>query len=343
MKRKQPKKHTGKMLMREVRKNNVVGVARALRKGAPANYVDEQGLSVFAAACKTFDIKARIIDHLIEHGALAEESFANLQANLEIAVACDNVSAYEPLIKLGARVSRYILINIPAFKGWKRAKALIDLGEKYSRFEDLSFDDNIPAQPRFIPFDKKEALSVMLSGACEKGDISLAKNLIEAGADVNGTGDPFYSPIFRCFRDVINSKLIRLLIKNGANVNCFDDHEMTPLDYAVRRRSIAAIYALFEANALTFAELKHWNRMEVIKDAKEERENNKKKGKPKWREGNFYTMEEICELYNVSIEEAGERLGPVWIADIDGKSMIQGDDVYRAFEMNKGNNLNNEV
>ena len=342
MKTSKQKKPTGKTLIRAIRKNDSLGVYYALKNGAPANYVNEHGESAINIACNTFDVKARIIELLIEKGAIDGCGYGDIQQSFEIAVRCDNAAAYEPLIKAGARVNRHVLSHAPVFRDWRREKILLDLGEKYSRFEELSFDSSIPAQPRFIPFDKKEAVSVMLSGACEKGDITLAKKLIEAGADVNGTGEHSYSPIFCCFRDVINSKLIRLLIKNGANVNCFDDYEMTPLDYAVRRRSIAAISALFEANALTSSELKHRIRREGIKAAKEEQENNKKKGKPKWREGNFYTMEEICELYNVSREEAGERLGHVWITYVDGKRMIQGDDVYRAFEMNKGNNLNDE-
>lgn len=342
MKRKQPKKYTGKMLMREVRKNNVTGVSRALRKGAPANYIDEQGISVFAAACKTFDIKPRILNLLIENGALIEASYADLQSNLEVAVEYDNVAAYEPLIKLGARVSRDILIHSPVFKGWKREKLLIDLGEKYSRFEDLAFVGKDPAMPEFISFDKKEALSLMLARACERGDVVLARNLIKEGADINYNGDTCYSPILCCFRSDLNDSLVRLLIKNGVDVNCLDDFGKTPLDYAITRRSIGTVAALFEAGALTSAELKNQIELDSYKPKEAKPEKKAKKEKPKWRQGGYYTIEEICELYNVSREEAGERLGPTWITEIDGKNMIQGDDVYRAFEMNKGNNIDNE-
>lgn len=342
MKRKQPKKYTGKMLMREVRKNNVTGVSRALRNGAPANYVDEQGTSVFAAACKTFDIKPRIINLLIENGALIEASYTDIQRNMEIAVEYDNIAAYEPLIKLGARVSRHILINTPAFKGWKREKLLIDLGEKYSRFEDLAFVGKDPAMPEFISFDKKEALSIMLARACERGDVVLAKNLIKEGADVNYNGDTYYSPILCCFRSDLNDRIVRILIKNGVDVNCLDDFGKTPLDYAITRRAIYTVAALFEAGALTSAELKRKIELDSYKPKEAEPEKKTKKEKPKWRQGGYYTIEEVCELYNVSREEAGERLGPTWITEIDGKNMIQGDDVYRAFEMNKGNNIDNE-
>lgn len=336
------KKQAERKLIRSIRMNDSIGVYDALKNGAPANYVDEKGDSAMSIACKTFEIKPRIIDLLVQFGAMEGCSYGCVQDLMDIAVENDNANAYEPLIKLGARVTRNVLAHAPMFRDWRREKILIDLGEKYSRFEDVAFVGKDPATPEFISFDKEEALSIMLSAACGCGDITLAKNLIMAGANVNGTGDDSYSPIFCCFSDVINPKLIRLLIKSGANVNCFDDWEKTPLDYAITRRPIMAIDALFQANALTSAELKNHLRRKGIEAANADRKDNTKKGKPKWREGNYYTIEEICDLYNVTREEVGERLGNVWVTEIDGKRMIQGDDVYRAFEMNKGNNVDNE-
>lgn len=94
--------------------------------------------------------------------------------------------------------------------------------------------------------DRNSLGDTPLHTVCTWGDIASVKVLLEAGSDVNATGDLGASPLFNAIISG-NTDLVRLLIVSGADPGFVDELGRTPLSYAksVRESAIARVLEQF--------------------------------------------------------------------------------------------------
>jgi ankyrin repeat protein len=96
----------------------------------------------------------------------------------------------------------------------------------------------------------------LLSYSIEKGRFKIAEYLIASGADVNFRDingiTPLHISIMKLRSADSRIKFVKLLIKNGANVNVFDKIRLqTPLHIAVQKDDIDVVKELITAGAKT--------------------------------------------------------------------------------------------
>ena len=89
--------------------------------------------------------------------------------------------------------------------------------------------------------------------AIDEGDIELAKQLIQNGADVNACdprpllGDHLTALHYAAFAN--NAELIQMLVANGADINAQTTNGQTPLYWAGANGNFAAVETLLKLGA----------------------------------------------------------------------------------------------
>jgi len=79
--------------------------------------------------------------------------------------------------------------------------------------------------------------STALQRACKKGLVDMAKEFIEHGADVNKAGHDGFSPLHTAVA-VSSVECMKLLLREGANIEAKDDKGLTPLFYAFAKHCL---------------------------------------------------------------------------------------------------------
>jgi outer membrane protein assembly factor BamB len=94
-----------------------------------------------------------------------------------------------------------------------------------------------------------EDLNEQLFEAARKGDVNLAKSLLDRGADVNAKARYNVTPLmFACDRG--NIELVKLLIERGADVNAEDTfYQSTPLGWAIQNVHVEVAKFLIQKGA----------------------------------------------------------------------------------------------
>ena len=110
-----------------------------------------------------------------------------------------------------------------------------------------SFRANGEAKPRSLrlllklgvdidqPHEKDN--STALQRACKTGLVDMAKEFIEHGADVNKAGHNGFSPLHTAVA-VASVECMKLLMREGANIEAKDDKGLTPLFYAFAKHCL---------------------------------------------------------------------------------------------------------
>ncbi len=94
-----------------------------------------------------------------------------------------------------------------------------------------------------------EIINKQFNFSCRDGAIKDAEKLLNEGADVNNhNGALGRSPIIFACEFSNNIDLIRLLIKNGAELNYVDERNSSALHYAIKSRDLEVISLLLENN-----------------------------------------------------------------------------------------------
>ena len=94
-----------------------------------------------------------------------------------------------------------------------------------------------------------EIINKLFNFSCRDGAIKDAEKLLNEGADVNNhNGALGRSPIIFACEFSSNIDLIRLLIKNGAELNYVDERNSSALHYAIQSRDLEVISLLLENN-----------------------------------------------------------------------------------------------
>jgi ankyrin repeat protein len=85
--------------------------------------------------------------------------------------------------------------------------------------------------------------------AAREGQVESARMLLKAGADVDGRGGMMSPLAAAALRG--HAILVRLLIRNNANVNAVSENDLSPLMNAVKLNRLGVVPALIEAGAST--------------------------------------------------------------------------------------------
>jgi ankyrin repeat protein len=87
-----------------------------------------------------------------------------------------------------------------------------------------------------------------LTHACHLNKLKIVNYLIDNGADIKVIDD-YGSPLHACVNTVDSKDYIQQLIRAGADVNCRDQQNVTPLMKAVTHNDLGALQALIEKGA----------------------------------------------------------------------------------------------
>jgi len=174
-------------------------------KGANINEQTENGDTPLLVVCQnqTKGINKYFVKYLIKCGADVNISNKNGDTPISVAMRKNDTSVIDILMKYGAEIYKNNDIE-----------------------NGLFFDKN-----------EIEFNSIALILACQRGEKSLIKTLVEQGVNVNGISLKGETPLMAAInytkrRNINNNSIINYLVEQGANVNAVDHLGNTPLTIA---------------------------------------------------------------------------------------------------------------
>jgi len=97
--------------------------------------------------------------------------------------------------------------------------------------------------------DKRLRLNGRLLGAARTGDVKLAGELLDQGAQINVTGEEGYTPLHEAIR--ANRRLVAaMLVERGASLVLREDKGLTPFELAEKHNRTAVISEMQKALSL---------------------------------------------------------------------------------------------
>ena len=168
----------------------------------------------------------KVTDNLFDYDSLQKLKHLNSRTDNDF-----DLQFYYAILYNSNSVAEYLLSQVKEMDISLQTNILTDCNNSESL--------NIFLKAPFIDVFRKDASGkTMLYVACEKNNYEAAKLLLEKGADSNTTcsSQKSRTPLLtQCYMYYPSSKIVQLLISNGARINAKDEDGVSPL--------IAACYA----------------------------------------------------------------------------------------------------
>ena len=164
---------------------------------------------------------------LAEHGAELDAPFRgrHTETPLHWAASCDDVSALDTLLDLGADIESpgavigggSPLADAVGFGQWKAARRLVERGARSTLWQSAALGLMDRVREHFAGASQPSAdeLTNAFWNACHGGQIEAAQFLLERGADCNWVGHSGLTPLDRAVRNG-NQELVKWLESEGA-------------------------------------------------------------------------------------------------------------------------------
>jgi ankyrin repeat protein len=224
-----------------VHRNDLDLADRLIRAGAQVNAKNDYGATPMSEAALTGN--ADMIERLLKAGADVESPNADGQDALMVVARTGRVDAAGVLLRHGAKVNAVEQWRGQTALMWAAAqsqpamvKALVAAGaDVNARSKVNNWQRQVTAEPRAI-YRPAGGLTPLLYVARE-GCVECAKNLAEAGADLNLADPEQVSPLLLA---ILNGHydVAAYLIRKGANPGKWDWYGRTPLYAAVDMNTI---------------------------------------------------------------------------------------------------------
>lgn len=204
--------------------------------GADVNAMNDYGATPMSAAAENGD--ATMLKLLLRAGANVESPNPQGQTALMVVARTGNVDAARLLLAHGASPNARETWGGQTALMWAAAqsqpamvKLLLEHGAKVDlRAVARDWQRRVTAEGR--PKDMEHGGFTALLYAAREGCVECARELVHAGADVNGTDPDGVTPLILALMN-IHWDLARYLIEAGADVNQWDIYGRTPLWAAV--------------------------------------------------------------------------------------------------------------
>jgi len=193
-----------------------------IKKGANVNEQTENGDTPLLLACEnpTNGINNYLVNYLIKCGADVNISNKNGDTPISVAIRKNDTPVINILMKYGAK----------------------------------NYENNdIENEPFFVENGIEYDLIALIL-ACQRGEKSLIKTLVEQGVNINGINNSGETPLMAAInytkrRNINNNSIINYLVEQGANVNAIDHLGNTPLTIACEYGNEAVVKYLIAKGA----------------------------------------------------------------------------------------------
>ena len=242
-----------------------------IKRGADVNAQSNIGhtpLMTLTAVYNRNWVNQSVAEVLIKHGADINHKSNGEENSLVFAVRTYNQEQVELLVENGADINfskkgedsalENAILNAMNGKGSKMAEYLITKGAFLTAGSSLGFSElhwavnqnNLPLVKTVLAFgapvdyeDRKGSTPLVL--AVVNNNIEIANLLISSGADVNARSKQWNSPPLFLAKD---EKMVRLLLRSGAEANATDDNGNTYLSYVKDKKLINLIETANRSN-----------------------------------------------------------------------------------------------
>jgi ankyrin repeat protein len=226
--RKKHNEYSSKLLIEGVKENHTEKVKHALKISGvePRSYIDKQKHTLLHLAIKNKNLE--IVKSLIKSGSDIDaiDSSKGISIKLtplliSLEQRSDDISEF--LIKNGANV------NIKDDSGTSPLHMTAHFGDV--ALSKLLIKNGAKITPSPYPFLRRATPLHIASSKSTPEYMTIAKHLIEMGANINAVDDKKETPIFLAVK-INNVALVKLLLEKGANIDIQNDTQHSIMHYA---------------------------------------------------------------------------------------------------------------